>query len=551
MNRTLTHRLDRRQHAAARIVQALFIAVAMLFFNVLPIASSAQILPTPAPSATPAPVDPFGRETPRSSLTGLVDALGAKDYDRAAHYLDIPVDSDPRLLNAGAELTRRLQEALDAGGSLTPFAMRSNDPAGRIDDDLPADQENVGTLDAGPDGAPILLQRRAGPEGQPIWRLAPATIRLLMKRPSSTTAETQETKDTGPTIGGAPLMDWLRLLGLAATAFIILRLTAVGLLAGLSRLVADPEKSALYNFARAALPPLALYGAMVMFFVWGDAMPVAIVARQTLLRYAGIVAWVALAWFLLRMIDGIGDFLTNRMHRRERRQAISVITLIRRAAKVVLLAISLVVVLDTLGVDVTTGIAALGIGGIALALGAQKTIENLVGSVTVIVDRPVQVGDFCKVGDVLGTVEDIGMRSTRIRTLERTIVTIPNGAFSSLQIDNFARRDRFLFHPVIGLEYGIGADRMREATEAIANILAGHENVLDDGARARFINFGESSLEIEIFAYILAKDYAESLIYREELLLSIMARLEDMGLGIAFPTRTLFLRPESDGKSDV
>src|SRR5690606_4171885 len=124
---------------------------------------------------------------------------------------------------------------------------------------------------------------------------------------------------------------------------------------------------------------------------------------------------------------------------------------LRRAAKVAIVVFGTIVVLDTLGFDVTTGLAALGIGGIALALGAQKTVENFVGSVTLIADQPIRVGDFCTVSGVTGTVEQIGMRSTRIRTLCRTGVSIPNGEFSSSKIENYAHRDRFQLNQIFDL----------------------------------------------------------------------------------------------------
>src|SRR5207248_1522615 len=98
------------------------------------------------------------------------------------------------------------------------------------------------------------------------------------------------------------------------------------------------------------------------------------------------------------------------------------------------------------GYNTSTILAGLGVGGLAIALAAQKTIENLFGGVAVISDRPVFVGDFCRFGDQLGTVEDIGLRSTRIRTLDRTLVTVPNGQFSSITLENFSRRDKMLFH---------------------------------------------------------------------------------------------------------
>jgi len=235
----------------------------------------------------------------------------------------------------------------------------------------------------------------------------------------------------------------------------------------------------------------------------------------------------------------------------ERRQAVSVVSLMRRGAKFLLLFIAVVAILDTFGIDVTTGVAALGIGGIALALGAQKSVENLVGSITLIADKPVQVGDFCKVGDVLGTVEDVGIRSTRIRTLERTVVTIPNGDFAARQIENFAPRDSFLFNPLIRLEYGIGSAQLLEAIEMIEGILIAHDRIAQPGARARLKDLGISSIDVEVFSYIKAADFDESLVIRQDLLLTIFAKLEQLGVAIAYPTQTLQLRPSRSELDDV
>ncbi|OWK30543.1 Low conductance mechanosensitive channel YnaI [Sphingomonas mucosissima] len=491
---------------------------------------------TSAPAVAP---DPFGRETPRSAVSGLIDALAKRDYNRAANYFDLPVQDDPQVKDGASELARRLQTLLDSGGTLLPFARLSNEPAGRIDDDLPVDRELAGDLKGSGGEAPLLLTQRSV-DGRSVWRISHETIRELMVA-SATTAASAPSKDiVGIDVAGAPAEDWALLIGLAALSFVVLRLLAAATLAVVRRGISDPDANGVYRFVHAALPPLSLFIAVMAFYTWAERLQVAIVARQTLLRYAGGVAAIALVWFCLRLVDAVADVAIARMHRRARRQAVSVVTLLRRAAKILLLVFSIVAVLDTFGIDVTTGIAALGIGGIALALGAQKTVENLVGSVTVIADRPVQVGDFCRVGDVVGTVEDVGIRSTRIRTNDRTIVTIPNGDFSSRQIENYAKRDRFLFAPKIGIEYTSPA-KVREAVSIIEDVLLSHEKVSNDGPRARFTDFGESALEIEVFSYITVTDFAESTTVRQELLLSIYERLSAAEIGIAFPTRTLFL----------
>jgi MscS family membrane protein len=304
-------------------------------------------------------------------------------------------------------------------------------------------------------------------------------------------------------------------------------------------LFADPRTNSFYHFIEAALSPLSLLIAVVVFSGRAEGLPIAIVARQTLLRYTGIVAVIAFVWFGLRLVDAISERAIVRMQRHSRRQVVSVITLLRRTAKVVLLLLSGIGILDTFGINVTTGIAALGIGGIALALGTQKTVENLVGSVTVIADTPAQIGDFIHVGDIVGTVEDIGIRSTRIRTVERTVVTIPNGDLSARQIENFAARDRFLFNPVIAVDCGMSSAKLREAIRIVQQVLAGHDKIAK-GARANLARIGEHSFNIEVFSYIDVPEFDASVIVCEELLLSIYERLEAAGIGLAFRAQVTF-----------
>jgi MscS family membrane protein len=498
--------------------------------------AAAQLLPEPEAEATQA-ADPFGRETPRGTITGLLNALAEQDYIRAANYFDL---QGAEAGEEGAQLARQLQAALDGGGTLASFGILSNDSGGRVDDGLPVESERVGALGGEPD-APILLARGESAAGGPVWRISEETIAQLESRaPDPETAPPAQEAEAF-TFAGAPLGDWALLLGIAAGSFLSFWLISAAILALLRAFIKDREGSSVFRLLHAALPPLSLFLAVVGFQFWAENVEASIIARQVLLRYIGIVAWVAVAWFALRLVDAVARVATARMERRDRRQAVSVILLLRRAAKVVLLAVAFVAILDTLGFDVTTGIAALGIGGIALALGAQKTVENLVGSVTVIADKPVQVGDFCRVGSVVGTVEDVGIRSTRIRTNERTVVTIPNADFSSQQIENFASRDRFLFNPTIGVEYGISAAKLKEGVEIVEAILKGHEKIDAEGARARFANFGASSLDIEVFSYIMVIDFNESLVIRQELLLTIFEKLEAAGLSIAFPTRKVFL----------
>jgi MscS family membrane protein len=495
-----------------------------------------KLTPPPAPAVLP---DPLGRETPRAAISGLIGALAEHDYDRAAQYFDQPANSNRQRVTAAAR-ARSFQSLLDNGGSLQPYAVLSNEPIGRIDDELPVDQEYVGQITVQGKKVPVLLAR-AEEDGRQIWRIAPATVeQVAIATRRSSAADSEE---DGLVVAGAPLKDWALLVGLGVVIFGGLWMVALLVVAGTRRLVADPASNGLYRFLEAALPPASLLLAVGLFFTLAERLPVAIVARQTLLRYTGIVSVVALVWFGLRLVDAVAELAIARMQKRQRRQVVSVITLLRRTAKVLLLLFSGIGILDTFGIDVTTGIAALGIGGIALALGAQKTVENLVGSVTVIADRPAQVGDFVKVGDVLGTVEDVGIRSTRIRTGERTVVTIPNGDLSARQIENFAARDRFLFNPVIALDYRLSAAKLKEGIAIIREVLHGHEKIAE-GARANLARITERSFNIEVHSYIEVRDFDANVIVREELLLSMVERLEAAGIKLAFPAQTIVFSPE-------
>ncbi len=511
-----------------RFLQAALLALASLTL-LLPVSAQEKAAEETAQRLA----DPYGRETPRSSVTNLLEALAGRDYARAANYLDVTLPPGTRNPVEPQELARRLQVLLDNGGALQAFGSLSNEPVGRAEDALAADREDVGRIRIGEAESPVLLAR-AVVDGQQVWRVAPETVGLLV----TTRVDAAVAQNAQFMFAGAPVKDWALLIGAAAMSFGGLYLVAwMALLIG-RRVVKNPETHSAYRFFQAALPPGALVLAVGLFYGWADQLSVSIVARQAMLRYTAILAVLAVVWFALRLVDAIADIAIHRMQKRQQRQVISVITLMRRAAKILLLAFSAVGILDTFGINVTTGIAALGVGGIALALGAQKTVENLVGSVTFIADRPAQVGDFIKVGDVVGTVEDIGIRSTRIRTNDRTLVTIPNGDLSARQVENFSVRERYLFNPVIGVEYSLSTAKLREAIGIVQDVLATHPHIAS-GSRARLSKFGESSIDIEVFSYIDVRDSGESVVIREELLLSIYERFENAGIGFAFPTRTL------------
>jgi MscS family membrane protein len=243
----------------------------------------------------------------------------------------------------------------------------------------------------------------------------------------------------------------------------------------------------------------------------------------------------------MRLVHVGTDLMAERAAAANRTTVLAMIPLGRKAAKVLLGLMAAIGLLQGIGFNVTGIVAGLGVGGLAVALAAQRTVENLFGGVTLTMDQPVRVGEFCRWGDKLGTVEDVGLRSTRIRTLDRTVITVPNSVISQVEIENYARRDKVRLHTVIGVRYETSPDQLRHVLIEIRKLLAAHPMIDPDPARVRFVGFGASSLELEIFAYVRTSDFNEFLKVREDVYLRIMDVVNSSGTGFAFPSQTLYL----------
>jgi MscS family membrane protein len=204
--------------------------------------------------------------------------------------------------------------------------------------------------------------------------------------------------------------------------------------------------------------------------------------------------------------------------------------------------VALLATLRHFGVDPTPIVAGLGVGGIAVALAAQKTLENVIAGASLIFDQAVRVGDFLKMGEIQGTVDAIGLRSTRIRTLDRTIVSVPNGQIANMSLETLSARDKFWFHPMVGLSYESTGDQVRAVIDGTRALLARHQAVETDSIRVRFLRLSPFSLDVDIFAYVIARDWNHFLEIQEQLLLAITDLVRDAGTSIAFPSQTMYVR---------
>jgi len=201
----------------------------------------------------------------------------------------------------------------------------------------------------------------------------------------------------------------------------------------------------------------------------------------------------------------------------------------------------IIVSVRDLGADLLPLLAGLGVGGLAVALAAQRTLANFIGSLILFANKPVKPGDFCRYGDQIGTVEHIGLLSTRIRSLERTIVTVPNAELSEIKLENYAMRDQRLLKTVLQLRYETTPEQMRYILAKLREMLLRHPKVSPDPARVRFVGYGAYSKDVEVFAYLLCQDQNTFLAIQEDVLLRIEDIVNEAGSGFAFPSQTAYL----------
>jgi MscS family membrane protein len=259
--------------------------------------------------------------------------------------------------------------------------------------------------------------------------------------------------------------------------------------------------------------------------------------RLYLGRVLAFLLSIGVAWAAMRVVEVATDRIRFALATEHESISSSILPLVNKLSKVIIFVITVTLILSNWGYNTTTVLAGVGVGGLAVALAAQKTLENLFGGVAVISDRPVLVGDTCRFGDRTGDVEDIGLRSTRIRTPDRTLVTVPNGQFSSMTLENLSRRDKIWFHPKVSLTRETSPAQIRQLLDAISQLLESNPKVDSGGRSVRFTAVGAYSLDFDISAYILTSDDDEFSRAQQELLLRILEAIEAIGTHLALPTQ--------------
>lgn len=499
--------------------------------------------PTAPPTALD--LDEYERGTPRSAVVGYLKAARAGEWERAAHYLDLRPVPDKERESRGPELARQLKTVLDRT-LWVDVEQLSAEAEGHQNDGLAPRRDLVGVIESGRRGKiPVNVERQTGPQGREIWQIAATTVARIpaldAEFGNGVLARYLPPIFFDTQLFEVQLWQWIALGLLLFVAWLGSWLFVQILAALVHPIVSRTERLLDDQFFQATLGPLRLALAATIGGAAATFLGLAVPVERFVLGLLRVIGIAAATWFALRVVDLMAEIVDQRLRTPSTSAASQLVPLGRKTVKVAIVALAVLAGLDSFGFDVTAVVAGLGIGGIAVALGLQKTLENLFGGATVLADRPVRVGDFCRFGDRVGTVEEIGLRSTRVRTLDRTVVSVPNAEFSAMQLENFGRRDKIWYHPTIGLRYETTPDQLRYVLVEIRKMLYAHAKVDPDPARIRFTAFGAYSLDLEIFAYVTCTDYGEFLEIAEDLNLRIMDIVEAAGTGFAFPSSTTYL----------
>ena len=481
---------------------------------------------------------PGRAQTPQQALVALYSAFRMGDPESAALYLDLRYvpesleEVPPVNIARGLLFIFSQQNVLD----LTRI---SSEPEGSLEDGLPEDLEQFGTVSLSDEVIPVYLQRIEEADGTLVWRVSNATV--------------VRTPDMWDELGYSDLNVWLSqvlpefyVLGMGNFQVSILLATAIGgwfitgwisvLIAGLGGRFSSPWQHALSRFLRVPLR-LILYVALIRIVIAN--LGLSVIAKAYLqsspLEY--LVA-VILAFGLLNL------YRDYKIRQLELQGDVEYVALIKPVVVIVRIIVATTAALmwaDQAGFNVSTLIAGLGVGSLAVALAAQKTLENVIGAITLYTARPIRPGDWCRFGDIQGTVEEIGLRSVTLRTLNRTLVTVPNSMFSSADIENFSVRDRIRFFKLLELQMPT-PDQLRAILGEFRTLFASHPMVRQDTVSIRLADIEAATAVIRLDGGIMTRDYQEYLAVAEDLNLRIIEIVHQNGAIFSGPGQVLQIR---------
>jgi MscS family membrane protein len=506
--------------------------------------------PAPATPAANAPVDPLGlgRETPRGAIVGFIK-MAQDENERAAEYFQPPMKGHRVTAEEEQELAKQLYTVLNATFPASALTSTNADADGRGDDGRARDEITIGGTHLLSESFPVTLVRQDDVHNVKLWFISRQTLSKVPAAYDSLRWPQLEQKLPQLLVRNRllsmPLWQWISIVLFLPIAIALgWAMALVGRVVfgwyrrsrGLQELAPRPLK----HFG-----PGAMLIAVLFHYEFVRQIGTSVLYRQYYRYFLLVVMAIALYWATTRITHWIFRGIALQLTEHGRLAERSLLSLVRRVLDVLTFLVIALGVLSSMDVNVTAALAGLGIGGLAIGLGAQKTFENLLGGISILTDKAIVVGDPCKIGDRAGTVEDIGLRSTRIRTEERTVVTIPNGTVATANLENFRFRDKILCRQLVRLRYDLSPDHLRYVLAQIREVLAKHPKVETSTSRVRILRFGDYAVEVEIYAYILERDWGNYLAVQEALILDVLDTLDRTGGALALPSQATIVTQDA------
>ena len=493
--------------------------------------AAAQIPGLSKPSATAAqePVDPLERTTPRGSIIAFSRAVERQDFGLAARYLQLTAEQRGNAVLLAVELKglidRELHETLST---------ISDTSTGSLEDGLEEDRERIGPLNIDGQKSYIMLVRVRDPEDGPIWLISSETLRHI---PAIADAAGRTWIETHLPVSlqerellGLSLAHWIVLITLLAGSFTLLSLIG-GVVNFVAKRVIKPlaHRQDWDDWYQGTRWPAISVLTIVIQFLAIPPLGFPLTFRVIYARIALVAFVIVLAWLLRRVLALGFTHARGLMRGKDHASTASLMLLAQRMIQAVIVVVAIVIILILLGVESKTALAVLGVVGVALALGAQKTVENLLGGIFLLTDKALAVGDYCTIGNQSGVIEDVTLRSVRLRTSNQSLVSLPAGPLAQTGIENFASRRKMAMQTTLRLTYATSADQLKLILGGAQALLQAHPKVEKDSAYLRLVNFGAEAIELELFAYFQTANPDEFRVLRENFLLEVATLVESAG----------------------
>jgi MscS family membrane protein len=525
------------------IALAIFLLAGSAAFSLAQLATPAA--PPPGKTEVAPPIDPLGRENPRSAVMGFVKYLDRDDFGTAARYLQPPPGQEANL----AQLAKEFQ-ALHTRfrGNI---ALLSDDPKGAVEPGIPLGETRAGVVTIEGKTTDVILVRVDDPESGKIWLVSKETVAAIPALYAQLESET-------PTAMGrleTALQGGRRVLGMSLGQWFgwLLSIPISWLLAWLLTFLVSAPRRVWYKLRNHPFKtiwetpfglPLRCIIAILIHGIFVYLLEPPLLYRTYYSRFLAALLAACFVWLASRIFDRGFEHAVNRT-RSQRQGGESILLVLQRLTRVVMLVVAFVAALALFGINVKTTLAGLGIGGLAIALAAQKSLENLIGGVSLLMDKAVQVGDFCEIGGRLGTVEDIGLRSLRLRTLDQNLLVVPNGLLAQMQFQNMVRRPKLLIDQTFSLRIETQTQQLRAVLDRVQGMLNENPAIESGTSRIRVNDFAGAAFELELFAYVKTGDWAEFTGIRQTVILKIAEIVEGAGTRFAPPTRLAYLSTEA------